>query len=244
MNAKVNSVPVIFDAECEKPCTREYNPTCGFNGVEHKVFSNPCVMKNEHCKDHKNWVQTRLDECKIESIPFALNKNCQTPCTKELNPTCGFNGVEHKIFSNPCVLKNAHCKDNKNWVQTRMDECRIEPVPSSFDAECEKPCTFEYNPVCGFNGEQHKTFPNFCAMENEHCVDHKVWSQTRMDECETKVEAKKDCNIICPFIFLPTCGYNGKSYQVFGNPCEMNVFNCMKNEHFISTLMSECNAHL
>ncbi|XP_061163334.1 turripeptide Ici9.1-like [Saccostrea echinata] len=41
------------------------------------------------------------------------------------------------------------------------------------------------------------------------------------------------CSLICPFIYLPICGSNGRTY---GNECEMNVENCLSktNVHRVS----------
>lgn len=34
------------------------------------------------------------------------------------------------------------------------------------------------------------------------------------------------CNMACPFIYQPVCGWNGVEYKSFGNSCLMKSNNC------------------
>nr|AEV91202.1 enhancer of split region protein HLHm1 [Teleopsis dalmanni] len=35
-----------------------------------------------------------------------------------------------------------------------------------------------------------------------------------------------DCPLICPALYSPVCGYNGKLYKEFSNSCELKSSNC------------------
>ncbi|XP_055849393.1 U-Kazal-Dg21.2-like [Episyrphus balteatus] len=44
-----------------------------------------------------------------------------------------------------------------------------------------------------------------------------------------------ECPLICPAIYQPTCGTNGKEYLKFSNPCGLKVFNCDRQKSALST---------
>ncbi|XP_022345869.1 turripeptide Ici9.1-like [Crassostrea virginica] len=45
------------------------------------------------------------------------------------------------------------------------------------------------------------------------------------------------CSLICPFIYLPICGSNGRTYD---NECEMNVENCLNKTHTLRVSQGPC----
>lgn len=230
---------------CETPCTFEYNPVCGFNGVQHKTFDNVCMMNNEHCRDHKVWKQTRMDECKPEAVPFVASVECEKPCTFEYSPVCGFNGLKHEVFSNTCDMENAHCKDGKKWVPTPFTEC-LEFASVEKTHNCDKPCNKMYKPVCGFDGKMHKIFSNQCIMEVESCKDGHNWQSVQMSTCMLRgsmaVESnnKNDCVKPCNRMYAPVCGTDGQTYKVFSNQCVMENEHCYDNHQWHETNFGLC----
>uniref|UniRef100_A0A8W8K153 Kazal-like domain-containing protein n=1 Tax=Magallana gigas TaxID=29159 RepID=A0A8W8K153_MAGGI len=45
------------------------------------------------------------------------------------------------------------------------------------------------------------------------------------------------CSPICPFIYLPICGSNGRTYS---NECELNVENCLNKTHITRLSQGSC----
>jgi len=237
--------------DCNKACTFDYNPVCGFNSVtgDYQIFGNPCVFETAQCEDSVWTKAGSLASCEADATVFAAAElKCEKPCTREFNPVCGFNGDVHHVFSNLCELENAHCADGKAWFKTMMTDCYI-PVQE----RCEKPCTREYVPVCGYNGEKHQVFANKCEFENAHCQDGKTWNVGVMANCLARNAAPQknainnqdntnECPKMCPMIYQPTCGFDGQSYKFFSNRCEMKVNNCNQRTNFQLVSLDLCNA--
>ncbi|KAM7355859.1 U-Kazal-Dg21.2-like [Cochliomyia hominivorax] len=49
------------------------------------------------------------------------------------------------------------------------------------------------------------------------------------------------CPEICPAIYLPVCGFNGRCYREFSNSCQMGVENCTQNQNFRQVSMKNCS---
>jgi Kazal-type serine protease inhibitor domain len=169
--------------KCPRPCTTEYNPVCGFNGLVYKQFGNPCQFQvHNECevKDGKIFEKVELSLCKPK---------CPRACTLEYNPVCGFNGVVYKEFGNACALtaynecdaKDGESKGNIGICQTNnilIINFFLEYVKTKLELcqqteECPKVCTKEYNPVCGYNGEIYKKFGNRCMFNAYNTCDVK-----------------------------------------------------------------------
>nr|AYV99572.1 venom polypeptide [Dolopus genitalis] len=223
---------------CETPCTREHKPVCGTDGTHYKFFNNPCLLRNQVCKDGKVWRQTRMTDC----IGGFEDDRCEKPCTKILRPVCGTDGQQFRLFPNACILGNQRCRDGMKWIQTRMAECKAKTFEEYYT--CEIPCTRELNPVCGTNGERFKIFANPCVMKNEHCRDGRKWIQTRMDSCQPNdvEDFQKKCKLICPALYAPVCGFNGETYKWFQNKCIMEMDNCLFNHNWVADKMENCKA--
>ena len=56
-----------------------------------------------------------------------------------------------------------------------MSECEQKKRPMAAipvinnKAHCEKICTYEYNPVCAFNGHEFLNYGNMCGFEIANC---------------------------------------------------------------------------
>lgn len=42
---------------------------------------------------------------------------------------------------------------------------------ASSPGECDFPCFFIYDPVCGYNGRTYKAFGNSCMMDRSNCLN-------------------------------------------------------------------------
>jgi hypothetical protein len=111
-------------------------------------------------------------------------------------------------------------------------------VAHAADDDCVVACPMIYDPVCGTDGTQFKTFSNRCMMENADCKKTK-WHETRMALCEPEV-ARTSCLRPCQTIYAPVCATNGARMEMFDNSCLLEVRNCEENNKWRLTKMSEC----
>jgi len=114
---------------CSKVCTDNYEPTCGFDGVEYSVFNNLCDFNISQCIDDGKWNHVPLITCNRKlhlnlDIPDSeKNENCPSTCSRLFFPVCGFDGKHYKIFNNGCTLRQAHCEKDRNWTKKSFFRC-------------------------------------------------------------------------------------------------------------------------
>ncbi|XP_028404663.1 four-domain proteases inhibitor-like [Dendronephthya gigantea] len=84
--------------------------------------------------------------------------------------------------------------------------------------DCPKICTLIYNPVCGSDG---KTYPSPCNLKAKACAAGKKITIEHRGKCNDK--AVDDCPKICPLIYSPVCGSDGKTYP---SPCNLKASAC------------------
>ncbi|XP_065359227.1 U-Kazal-Dg21.2-like [Calliphora vicina] len=53
--------------------------------------------------------------------------------------------------------------------------------------------------------------------------------------------AQAQCPSVCPAIYQPTCGFNGRCYKQFSNACQMNVANCQNRANFRQVGLTRCS---
>ncbi|ETV92873.1 hypothetical protein H310_12906 [Aphanomyces invadans] len=82
---------------CEKQCTREFDPQCGSDGI---TYGNKCLLSVATCKNSSVRLE-RAGECGTSSP-----STCKKGCPEILKEVCGSNG---KTYSNECELQNAAC---------------------------------------------------------------------------------------------------------------------------------------
>ncbi|CAH1797992.1 unnamed protein product, partial [Owenia fusiformis] len=170
-------------SNCNKICTLEYDPKCGHDGTKYKTYGNKCAMDAAICESGGVARFVRNGECPEFDTSDAETENkeeeCNEACTREYNPMCGHDGTSHRTFSNRCTMEFAICKSKGTIRFVREGEC-----PNDGNNEdCDKPCTREYNPVCGQDGTSYKTYPTRCIMEVAICKSKGTVRFVREGEC-------------------------------------------------------------
>uniref|UniRef100_A0A8C8AK91 Ovomucoid n=1 Tax=Otus sunia TaxID=257818 RepID=A0A8C8AK91_9STRI len=99
----------------ETPCTLEYLPICGTNGV---TYTNRCNF----CNAVANGVEVNLryiGEC-FEEIDCSEHKGNNLICTAEYDPFCGSDG---RTYGNKCQFCNAVSFSRGTLLLKRRGEC-------------------------------------------------------------------------------------------------------------------------
>ncbi|XP_060127702.1 ovomucoid-like isoform X2 [Zootoca vivipara] len=143
----------------QAPCTADYRPVCGTNGV---TYSNKCAL----CAEQAAGVHVHIKhdgECKgkpdVCSKYPQQEKGKPAVCPRIYEPVCGTDGKTYHNFCLFCAAKRDSDVplDIKHEGECK-DECSKFPVPPKGKPAL---CTKELKPVCGSNGV---TYPNKCLF--------------------------------------------------------------------------------
>ncbi|KAH8359904.1 hypothetical protein KR093_009357 [Drosophila rubida] len=109
--------------------------------------------------------------------------DCPQICPSVYKPVCASDGFNLKEFASDCNLKASNCRRQRNaqtvYAQTDMAWCSSEQVENLHEklgnikldvAECLKPCSMIYQPLCVTNGKYRGLVPNACALETFNCA--------------------------------------------------------------------------
>ncbi|KAL5290949.1 hypothetical protein ACFFRR_010382 [Megaselia abdita] len=121
-------------------------------------------------------------------------------------------------------------------------------IGGNLASECNRICTDIYDPVCAHRGQICKTFPSECDVIAENCQNHPEgrFVIDKKGECDIEGLCRDPgCPEVCSGIGHPVCAYNGHCYQDFGNPCLLEMENCINNNgsKFVAKYDRECDAN-
>ncbi|KAF9929255.1 hypothetical protein FBU30_001737 [Linnemannia zychae] len=188
----------------------------------------------------------------IKAAPVA-HANCDRMCTFIYNPVCAqLPSGKNQTFGNPCTLGIYNCEHPNAQAQI-ISESACEGTDSS-STNCDIGCTMEYGPVCATSndGKHNQTFSNACMLTVYNCKNpNNLYSQVSGHACDkvtlerraAATSSQPSCDIDCTMEYDPVCAISkdGKHSQIFGNKCELSVYNCKNPTNpFHPTTLDDC----
>jgi len=197
---------------CQNLCGGVYRPVCGSNG---KTYSSKCILEFTNC----------IAQNRGEHVVQLLNQG--------------------KCVQQDTLSDNNAMDDSGFVIEQLVAESEGELDVQEFDVneeDCPTSCTFQYDPVCGSDGE---TYSNLCNLKVTACILNKRIKFKYEGECreeetndedaiEVIVSSSQDAlqqdpsldveplvsaeTVQCEFTFQPVCGTDGVTYS---NACNL-----------------------